>query len=192
MEIESGFHCRQEGSPRLPWDDANSTRRNSSSPPPRHKSPGHPFFKALNAHLAEAGFATWLKRLCLPYYEREETRGQPSIPPRPGVYFRMLFVGYFEGIDSHRGIVWRRADSRSLERYLGLDPDEETPDHSSLTRILSRSRSITDREQSDSLDNSSSLRFFPKLPTRTGVHSFEHSAPNVRPDIPRNLQRIGL
>jgi hypothetical protein len=50
----------------------------------------------------------------------------------------MLFVGYFEGIDSQRGIAWRCADSRSLERYLGLDPDEETPDHSSMSRIRQR------------------------------------------------------
>lgn len=103
---------------------------------PRRKSPGHPFFKALNALLAEAGFDPWLEQRCLAYYEQEETRGQPSIPP--GVYFRMLFVGYFEGIDSQRGIAWRCADSRSLERYLGLDPDEETPDHSSMTRIRKR------------------------------------------------------
>ena len=69
------------------------------------KSPGHPFYKKLNQLLAEAEFDRWIERRCQQYYATEETRGQPSIPP--GVYFRMLLVGYFEGIDSQRGIAWR-------------------------------------------------------------------------------------
>jgi len=75
------------------------------------RSQGHPFYKALNRLLAEAGFDRWIEQRCLPYYEQVETRGQRSIPP--GVYFRMLLVGYFEGIDSQRGIAWRCADSRA-------------------------------------------------------------------------------
>src|SRR3954464_9259844 len=74
-------------------------------------SAGHPFYQTLNALLAEAGFDRWIERRCVGYYEQDETRGQPSIPP--GVYFRMLLVGYFEGLDSQRGIAWRCADSRS-------------------------------------------------------------------------------
>src|SRR5438477_1920670 len=62
------------------------------------KSAGHPFYKKLNALLSEAGFDRWIERRCQQYYEQTERRGQPSIPP--GVYFRMLLVGYFEGIDS--------------------------------------------------------------------------------------------
>ena len=82
------------------------------------KSLGHPFYQQLNALLAEAGFDDWLERRCRPHYEQEEKRGQPSIPP--GVYFRMLLVGYFEGLDSQRGIAWRCADSLSLRAFLGV------------------------------------------------------------------------
>src|ERR1039457_290742 len=66
----------------------------------------------------------------------DETIGRPSIPP--GVYFRMLLVGYFEGIGSQRGIAWRCGDSLSLREFLGIPLTEETPDHSSLTRVRDR------------------------------------------------------
>ena len=62
--------------------------------------------------------------------------GRPGIPP--GVYFRMIFVGYFEGIDSQRGIAWRCRDSLSLRKFLGYELHENTPEHSSLTRIRQR------------------------------------------------------
>jgi len=94
------------------------------------RSGGHPFYKKLNELLAEAGFDPWIEARCQEYYEQEETRGQPSIPP--GVYFRMLLVGYFEGIDSHRGIAWRCADSLSLREFLGVPLGKQTPDHSTL------------------------------------------------------------
>ncbi len=95
------------------------------------KSPGHPFYKKLNQLLAEAGFDAWLEVLCAPYYAAK--MGRESIPP--GVYFRMILVGYFEGISSQRGIAWRCHDSRSLAEFLGVPVHEETPDHSSLSRI---------------------------------------------------------
>ncbi len=98
------------------------------------KSPGHPFYRRLNQLLAEAGFDAWLEALCRPYYA--EQKGRPSIPP--GTYFRMILIGYFEGIASQRGIAWRCCDSRSLAEFLGCGPTEETPDHSSLTRIHQR------------------------------------------------------
>lgn len=98
------------------------------------KSPGHPFYKRLNQLLAEAGFDEWLEALCAPYYSPD--RGRESIPP--GVYFRMILVGYFEGIGSQRGIAWRCSDSRSLAEFLGVPVHEETPDHSSLSRIHTR------------------------------------------------------
>jgi transposase len=98
------------------------------------KSPGHPFYKKLNQLLAEAGFDEWLEALCAPYYSAD--RGRKSIPP--GLYFRMILVGYFEGLASQRGIAWRCCDSRSLAEFLGCGPTEETPDHSSLTRIHQR------------------------------------------------------
>ena len=81
-------------------------------------SPGHPFYRKLNELLAQAGFDRWIERRCERYYATQEKRGQPSIPP--GVYFRMLLVGYFEGIDSQRGIAWRCADSLSLRQFLGI------------------------------------------------------------------------
>jgi transposase len=99
-------------------------------------SPGHPFYRKLNELLAEAEFDRWIERRCQPYYETEEKRGQPSIPP--GVYFRMLLIGYFEGLDSQRGIAWRCADSRSLADFLGYGPAEQTPDHSTLTNTRKR------------------------------------------------------
>ena len=98
------------------------------------RSPGHPFYKQLNRLLAEDGFDAWLEKLCAPYYHA--TQGRPSIPP--GVYFRMILVGYFEGISSQRGIAWRCCDSRSLAEFLGYGPTEETPDHSSLSRLGER------------------------------------------------------
>ncbi len=98
------------------------------------KSPGHPFYKKLNQLLAEAGFDAWLESLCAPYYATK--MGRESIPP--GVYFRMILVGYFEGISSQRGIAWRCHDSRSLAEFLGVPVHEETPDHSSLSRIHGR------------------------------------------------------
>ena len=100
------------------------------------KSQGHPFYEKLNALLAEAGFDCWVEKRCQQYYEQEEKRGQPSLPP--GVYFRMLLVGYFEGIDSQRGIAWRCADSLSLRQFLGIPLNETTPDHSTLTNTRKR------------------------------------------------------
>ena len=96
-------------------------------------SPGHVFYEKLNGLLAEAGFDTWVEELCEPYYAK---RGRPSIPP--GVYFRMLLTGYFEGIGSQRGIAWRCSDSLSLRKFLGVAQAEESPDHSSLSIIRER------------------------------------------------------
>jgi len=97
------------------------------------RSPGHPFYAALNRLLSEAKFDAYVEGLCEPLYREG---GRPSIPP--GVYFRMLFIGYFEGLDSQRGIAWRCSDSLSLRSFLGLKPTESTPDHSSLTIIRQR------------------------------------------------------
>jgi transposase len=93
-------------------------------------APRHIFYDRLNRILADARFDAWVEDLCREFYARD---GRPSIPP--GTFFRMLFVGYFEGIDSQRGIAWRCADSLSLRKFLGFAAHEETPDHSSLSRI---------------------------------------------------------
>jgi transposase len=98
------------------------------------KSPGHPFFRKLNQLLAEAKFDDWIEKLCQPHYAA--VMGRKSIPP--GVYFRMILVGYFEGIGSQRGIAWRCSDSRSLAEFLGVPANETTPDHSSLSRTHQR------------------------------------------------------
>jgi transposase len=95
--------------------------------------PGHIFYDKLNRLLAENGFDLFVEQLCQPHYK---SGGRPSIPP--GVYFRMLMIGYLEGIDSQRGIAWRCEDSLALRRFLGISLSEETPDHSSLTRIRDR------------------------------------------------------
>lgn len=97
------------------------------------QSPGHVFYEKLNGLLGESGFDAWVENLCLPYYAK---LGRPGIPP--GVYFRMLLVGYFEGLGAQRGIAWRCADSLSLRKFLGLAADEDSPDHSSLTVIRDR------------------------------------------------------
>ena len=98
------------------------------------KSVGHVFYRKLNRLLAEADFDHTVEEMCEPYYHTH--LGRPSIPP--GVYFRMLLVGYYEGIGSQRGIAWRCADSLSLRDFLGVPLTEETPDHSSLTRVRDR------------------------------------------------------
>ena len=100
------------------------------------RSDGHPFYKKLNQLLAEAKFDEWIERRCQQYYAQEEKRGQPSIPP--GQYFRMLMVGYFENIDSQRGIAWRCGDSLSLREFLGVPLGEMTPDHSTMTNTRKR------------------------------------------------------
>lgn len=99
-------------------------------------APRNRFYEALNRLLAEGDFDRVSEDACAPYYQSEHTPGRPSIPP--SVYFRMLFVGYFEGIESERGICWRCADSLSLRAFLGLSLRERVPDHSSLSRIRSR------------------------------------------------------
>ena len=98
------------------------------------QSPGHPFYEKLNGLLAETKFDEYVEELCRPYYA--DGVGRPGIPP--GVYFRMLFIGYFEGLDSQRAIAWRCHDSRSLQSFLGYAITAPTPDHSSLTVIRKR------------------------------------------------------
>jgi transposase len=98
------------------------------------QSVGHVFYNKLNELLAEAGFDAFVEQLCESYYH--DTMGRPGIPP--GIYFRMLLVGYFEGIGTQRGIAWRCGDSLSLREFLGIPLKQKTPDHSSLTRVRDR------------------------------------------------------
>ena len=96
--------------------------------------PGHPFYEQLNQILEAHGFDDFVEDLCAPYYAK--ILGRPSIPP--GVYFRMLMLGYFEGLDSERGIDWRASDSLALREFLGYALTERTPDHSTLSRTRRR------------------------------------------------------
>ena len=93
-------------------------------------APRHVFYERLNRLLTEAQFDEWIEGRCCDHYA---AKGRDSIPP--GTFFRMVFIGYFEGIDSQRGIAWRCADSLSLKQFLGYAIQDETPDHSSLCRI---------------------------------------------------------
>jgi transposase len=98
------------------------------------RSPGHAFYDRLQAVLVAAGFDGFAEQRCAPYYASK--RGRPSLPP--GRYFRIHLVGYFEGIDSERGLEWRCADSLSLREFLRLGTAERVPDHSWLSRTRLR------------------------------------------------------
>ena len=93
-------------------------------------SPGHPFYVRLNEILDTAGFDRFVEEQCRPFYA--PVMGRPSLAP--GRYFRLLLVGYFEGLDSERGIAWRAADSMAVRHFLGLGLDEAAPDHSTISR----------------------------------------------------------
>jgi transposase len=94
------------------------------------QSPGNVFYDRLNGILDKRKFDLHVERLCRRYYKGPY--GRPSLPP--GVYFRMLLIGYFEGLDSEREIAWRVADSLSLRKFLGYALDEQTPDHTTVSR----------------------------------------------------------
>ena len=94
------------------------------------KGPAHPFYKKVNELLEGDKFDEFSEQECAKFYAKNN--GRPSLTP--GIYFRLLLVGYFEGIDSERGIAWRAADSFGLRQFLGIGLDEQTPDHSTISR----------------------------------------------------------
>jgi len=94
------------------------------------RSQSHPYYQAVNKVLAEKGFDRFAEKTCAEFYAKK--MGRPSMAP--GVYFRCLLLGYFEGIDSERGIAWRAADSLSLRDFLGIPASKVTPDHSTISR----------------------------------------------------------
>src|SRR2546425_3968897 len=93
-------------------------------------SAGHPFYVRLNAILDEAGFDRFAEEQCQAFYA--PVMGRPGVPP--GRYFRLLLLGYFEGLDSERGIAWRAADSLAIRNFVGLGLDAAAPDHSTISR----------------------------------------------------------
>jgi transposase len=98
----------------------------------------HPFYQRLNDILDDAGFDAFVEQACETFYAR--TMGRPSLAP--GIYFRLLLIGYFEGVDSERGIAWRAADSLAIRRFLRVGLDEGVADHSTI----SRTRRLIDME----------------------------------------------
>jgi transposase len=94
------------------------------------RSAGHPFYERLNELLEEAGFDGFVEERCRRFYAPK--MGRPSLAP--GVYFRLLLIGYFEGLEGERGIAWRAADSLGLRRFLRIGLEEMTPDHSTISR----------------------------------------------------------
>ena len=94
------------------------------------QSPAHPFYQKLNRILAENGFDPFVEGLCQKFYH--QTMGRPSL--QPGQFFRLMLIGYFEGIDTERGIAWRCADSFSLRSFVGYGIDEAVADHSTISR----------------------------------------------------------
>jgi transposase len=92
--------------------------------------PGHPFYARLNELLDQEKFDEFAEAECAQFYA--DKNGRPSLTP--GTYFRLLLIGYFEGIDSERGIAWRAADSLGLRQFLRIGLDEETPNHSTISR----------------------------------------------------------
>jgi transposase len=93
-------------------------------------APGHPFYKRLTEILDNAKFDAFCEANCASFYH--DTLGRPSLPP--GQYFRVMMIGFFEGLDSERGIAWRLADSLTLRQFLSIGLDEETPDHVTISR----------------------------------------------------------
>ena len=93
--------------------------------------PAHPFYKRVNELLEAGRFDEFAEKECARFYA--ENNGRPSVAP--GIYFRLLLVGYFQkGSDPERGIAWRAADSIGLRKFLGVGLDEQTPDHSTISR----------------------------------------------------------
>jgi len=105
--------------------------------PPR--SAAHPFYARLNQILDEADFHGYVEGLCQRFYADEI--GRPDLAP--GRYFRLLLIGYFEGLDAERAIAWRAADSFALREFLGLVLPDAPPDHSTI----SRTRRLIDLER---------------------------------------------
>ena len=93
-------------------------------------APGHPFYKRLNEVLDNAQFDIFCETRCADFYHQK--LGRPSLPP--GQYFRIMMIGFFEGLDSERGIAWRLADSLTLRQFLSIGLDEKTPDHVTISR----------------------------------------------------------
>src|SRR6202158_2051057 len=113
-------NCRQRRRQEAIWIAQHTLARGLS----------HPFYERLKQLLEGNHFDDFVEGLCQQFYAKK--RGRPSLAP--GIYFRLLLIGYFEGIDSERGIAWRANDSLALRRFLRVGLDEMPPDHSTISR----------------------------------------------------------
>jgi transposase len=105
-------------------------------------APGHPFYKRLNEVLDNAQFDSFCETSCASFYHQK--LGRPSLPP--GQYFRIMMIGFFEGLDSERGIAWRLADSLTLRQFLSIALDEKTPDHVTISRTRRLIAAVTHQQ----------------------------------------------
>src|SRR3984893_5747060 len=106
------------------------------------EAPGHPLYQRLNEVLDRDGFDQFCERRCHGFYH--EKLGRPSLAP--GIYFRLMMIGFFEGLDSERGIAWRVADSLTLRQFLRIGLDERTPDHVTISRTRRLLDEVTHQE----------------------------------------------
>ena len=159
------------------------------------RSPGHPFYSRLNRALESEGFDRFVESRCRRFYAA--VLGRPSLAP--GRYFRLLLVGYFEGLDSERGMAWRAADSLGVRSFLGLGLEERAPEHSTI----SRTRRLIDLETHRDV-----FTWIPRAPGADGSSErkddcdrrddagsergdAEHRASGYRRDLPGVLEASG-
>ena len=119
------------------------------------KSAGHPFYERLNRVLDDAGFDAFVEAQCASFYA--DGVGRPSLAP--GRYFRLLLLGYFEGLDSERAIAWRAADSLSIRTFLDFALHEAPPDHSTLSRTGVVARIVTGPHEAHRQDSYLPMRY---------------------------------
>ena len=120
------------------WARGGTVKRSFGSDLHLGAARGHPFYQRLNQLLAEHDFDRFVEAQCRRFYAA--VLGQPGLAP--GIYFRLLLVGYFEGIDSDRGIAWRAGDSLSIRELVGIPLDEKGagPHHDLADTAADRSR----------------------------------------------------
>jgi hypothetical protein len=136
------------------------------------RSPGHPFYERLNRPLEQYGFDGFVEQQCRSFYA--ERLGRPSVLR---TYLRLLLIGYFEGIDSERGIAWRVADSLTLREFLGLSLSQAPPDHSTILELAADRTAVfrSDRPRQSVLSEQP-LKDGPSLRLRNRVQSLDPPA----------------
>src|SRR5258708_9004408 len=145
------------------------------------KSPGHPFYTRLNALLDADDFDGFVEGQCARFYA--PVMGRPSLPP--GLYFRLLLIGYFEGLDAERGIAWRATDSLAVRSFLRLALDEAAPDHSTI----SRTRRLIDLETHRAVFTWVQVRLVEAGLLKGKTVPLDATTPSANPPLRRILRR---